>query len=290
MLTYRSPLLVSLSLAALAGGVLIGCVPRNEEPRLANSAEPTPAAEAVQSPHNQGEEHAHVAGAHGGTIVPIGADSYHAEVVIESNGMIRLLTLGPDETRIENVEVQTLTAFVKQSGSSDSVSIELTASPQEGDDAGKTSQFTGQLPDSLIGKMLDVTIPNLRINGERFRVGFSTASAPASHEPHLSNGAGVTKEQELYLTPGGKYTSADIAANGKMTASQKFKGIASAHDMNPAEGDRICPVTRTKANPEFTWIIDGKPYQFCCPPCVSEFVKLAKEEPEQLKDPAEYIK
>lgn len=60
--------------------------------------------------------------------------------------------------------------------------------------------------------------------------------------------------------------------------------------MNPADGDRICPVTLTKANPEFTWIIDGKSYQFCCPPCVSEFVKMAKEEPEKLKAPEEYVK
>ncbi len=37
----------------------------------------------------------------------------------------------------------------------------------------------------------------------------------------------------LYLTPGGRYTEADIVANGKMTASQKFKGMKSTMIKNP---------------------------------------------------------
>ncbi len=98
------------------------------------------------------------------------------------------------------------------------------------------------------------------------------------------------EEQTLYLTAAGKYTEADITANGNMTASQKFKGVASSHDMFPKKGDRICPITLTKANPSFTWVIGGKPYQFCCPPCVDEFVKLAKEQPDEIKDPDSYIK
>ena len=44
-------------------------------------------------------------------------------------------------------------------------------------------------------------------------------------------------------------------------------------------------VTLTKANPACTWIVGGKVYEFCCPPCVDEFVTLAKaggpiDEPE----------
>ena len=57
-------------------------------------------------------------------------------------------------------------------------------------------------------------------------------------------------EQELYLTPGGIYSEADIEANGRQTASQRFVGFVSAHDMNPAVGALICPITETKANPE----------------------------------------
>ncbi len=97
-------------------------------------------------------------------------------------------------------------------------------------------------------------------------------------------------ERELYLTPGGIYTEADIAANGRQTASQRFVSFRSAHDMNPSAGSLICPITETKANPECTWVVNGKTYQFCCPPCVDEFVRTAKAKPELIKAPEEYVK
>jgi YHS domain-containing protein len=46
----------------------------------------------------------------------------------------------------------------------------------------------------------------------------------------------------------------------------------------------------TKANAEFTWVIGGKPYQFCCPPCVDEFLALAKKSPEKVNAPETYVK
>ncbi|MFO1045815.1 MAG: hypothetical protein U0941_28875 [Planctomycetaceae bacterium] len=233
-------------------------------------------------------EHAHKPGSHGGIIVPIGTDSYHAEAVIEKGGTFRLLTLGKDESRIQEVEEQPINAYVKAVGQPDAVPVELTATPQDGDAPGQTSQFVGELPEELKGKPLEVTIPNIRIKGERFRVGFTTQTA--AHQEEMPASLPAAEEQTLYLVPGGKYTEADIEANGKVTASQKFRGVISSHDMKPKSGDRICPVTMTKANPKFTWVIDGKPYQFCCPPCVDEFVKLAKEQPEEVKVPDTYIK
>jgi len=232
--------------------------------------------------------HAHKPGSHGGLIVPIGSDNYHAEAVIEKAGDFRLLILAKDESRIQEVEIQTLKAYVKGPGQPDSTPIVFSAVPQDGDAEGKTSQFVGQLPDELRGRPVEVTIPSFRIGGERFRVGFSTASA--SHQEEMPSELPAAEEQALYLTPSGKYTEADIAANGRVTASQKFKGVLSSHDMKPKPGDRICPVTLTKANPQFTWIIDGKPYEFCCPPCVDEFVKTAKEQPENVNPPDSYIK
>jgi YHS domain-containing protein len=71
---------------------------------------------------------------------------------------------------------------------------------------------------------------------------------------------------------------------------QKFKGIKSTHDMKPKAGDRICPITETKANPLFSWVIDGKSYQFCCPPCVDEFLKAAKASEAPLAPPESYVK
>jgi YHS domain-containing protein len=97
-------------------------------------------------------------------------------------------------------------------------------------------------------------------------------------------------EKELYLTPGGHYTAADVAANGNMTASEKFKGIKSDHNMHPQAGDTVCPISGTKANPKFTWVIGGRPYQFCCPPCVDEFLTKAKSSTDPLPDPQSFIK
>ena len=61
-------------------------------------------------------------------------------------------------------------------------------------------------------------------------------------------------------------------------------------DLAPRPGDRICPVTRTKADPRCTWVVNGKEYQFCCPPCVDEFVRAARERPEEIQEPEAYTR
>lgn len=235
---------------------------------------PTGAGQASKDPAAalQGEsEHGHIPGAHGGIMVSLGRDSYHVEAVIDSEGSVRLYTLGKDESRVIDVESQTLNGFVKVDGDADSKAIAFEPSPQDGDGPGKTSLFVGRLPPEFIGRKLDVTIPNIRIDGERFRLGF--VSGQESHDESAGMPAKVAndEEQDLYLTPGGRYTAADIEANGNVTASQKFKGIKSDHDMKPKVGDTLCPISGTKANSKFKWIIDGKSYEFCCPPCVAEF-------------------
>ena len=238
------------------------------------------------------EEHGHKPGMHGGIIVSIGRDSYHAEAVFEQGGTLRLFMLGQDEGRVQEVDVQTLTAYVKSVGGTDSVSVTMEPERASGDADGKTSQFLAKLPEDLAGKPVEVTVPSLRINGERFRLGFTSESA---HEEDAGHGGSDmpekvadAEERELYLTPGGHYTAADIEANGGVTASQKFKGVRAKHDMNPKPGDKICPVTMTKANPNFSWIVAGKTYEFCCPPCVDEFVGQAKSG-EEIGEPEDYV-
>ena len=96
-------------------------------------------------------------------------------------------------------------------------------------------------------------------------------------------------EEELYLTAGGHYTTADIVANGNQTASQLFKGFRAEHDFNPKPGDTICPITRTKANPACGWIIGGNEYYFCCPPCIDEFLMTAKSDASRIEPPSHYV-
>ncbi|HUP77282.1 MAG TPA: hypothetical protein VM260_01885 [Pirellula sp.] len=238
-------------------------------------------------------EHGHKSGEHGGIMVSLGRDSYHIEAVFEADGAVRLYTLGNDESRVIDVESQTLKGFVKVEGETNANSIVFEALPQDGDAPNRTSRFIGKLPQELVGKNLEVTVPNVNISGERFRLGFR--SVTAAHDTSdaatgMPDKLAGSEEHDLYLVPGGRYTAADIAANGNTTASKKFRGIKSSHDMFPKDGDRICPITETKANPKFTWVVDGKAYLFCCPPCVDEFVKTAKASSDPLAEPDSYVK
>lgn len=235
------------------------------------------------------EEHEHRPAAHGGQIVAVGRNNYHAEAVVEQGGRLRLYTLGADEARVQEVERQSPQAFVKLEDAADAVKVILHPEPQPGDAGDKTSCFVGELPAALRGRALTVTIPSLAIGGERFRLHFSLESA-AHAEAALPVKVRNDEEIQLYLTPGGKYTAADIAANGSVTASAKFDGIQAAHDLKPRPGDAICPVTLTKASPKFTWVVGGQSYQFCCPPCVDEFVQTAKDHPQEIQAPGAYQK
>ena len=84
-------------------------------------------------------------------------------------------------------------------------------------------------------------------------------------------------------------SEADIEANGNTIPTLKFKGIDWPHDENRKPGDKLCPVTNQKADPRCSWIVNGKKYEFCCPPCVNKFVRWAKTEPEKIKDPDIYV-
>jgi hypothetical protein len=97
------------------------------------------------------------------------------------------------------------------------------------------------------------------------------------------------EERDVFLTPGGAYTAADVAANGSVTASEKYRHFRANHDADPQPGDPVCFVTRTKADPRCTWVVGGKTYSCCCPPCVAEFVRRAKTDPTRLRPPEEYV-
>jgi hypothetical protein len=276
--TWTLPIVGFAALVLLAAG----CQNGSEQRPAAKGDKPADAKASSDA------EHGHKAGQHGGTIVEIGRDNYHAEAVFGDKGAVRLFMLAKDEAQIQEVEGQTLSAYAKADGGTQAAEFTLEPKPRADDAKGKTSVFEGTLPAELHGKRVEVTVTTIRIEGGRFRFAFKNfregqhAAMPAA--------ASSEKAKALYLTPGGKYTEADIKANGGVTARQKFGDEMAEHDMNPKKGDKICPVTETKANPKFSWVVGGKSYEFCCPPCVDEFVKTAKVKPDQIKDPAAYVK
>ena len=85
---------------SVAMGILLlcsGCSPKPE-----NGAKDNPIGGQSSTSHGSAEPHSHehAEGQHGGTIVSLGADSYHAEAILETNGTWRLFMLGRDETRV----------------------------------------------------------------------------------------------------------------------------------------------------------------------------------------------
>jgi hypothetical protein len=108
---------------------------------------------------------------------------------------------------------------------------------------------------------------------------------PTSGEKPMS-----AADKALFLTPGGLYTQADIAANGNTSAYLKYASVVPSHDAQVKSGEPVCPISETKPNPQLTWVIGAKKYAFCCPPCIAEFVKKAKTAPQSIKAPEAYVK
>jgi hypothetical protein len=278
----RALTLVGLSL--LLGLFLVGCSSNDQTPPPKKD-NPAQTSSPAKDTKPEGTEHTHKPGQHGGILVSIGTDSYHAEAVFEKGGILRLYMLGKDESRIQEVDRQTLEAYIKVVGDTEATQFVLQSDPTYDDVRERTSRFKGTIPPAMVGKALEVTITNLRINGERFRLSFRSVADPGEHG---SMPPPSEDERALYLTPGGKYTAQDVEANGNTSARAKYQGIKTEHDDHPAPGEKICPISKTKSNPKITWIVGGKVYEFCCPPCVDEFVNRAKEKPEMIQEPASY--
>jgi hypothetical protein len=233
-------------------------------------------------------EHGHKPGQHGGTIVEIGRDNYHAEAVFGDKGEVKLYMLAKDEAQVQEVELQTLDASAKAEGELKGVPMKLAPAPRPDDSKGKTSVFVGTLPEPLRDKRAEVTVTTIRIEGGRFRFSFRNYQPGQHGMPAPISGE---KMKKLYATAKGKYTEADIKANGVgVTAVDRYGNEMTEHDDMPKKGDKICPISKTKANPKITWVVGGKTYEFCCTPCINEFVKKAQDKPEQIKEPEEYVK
>ena len=232
--------------------------------------------------------HPHRDGPQGGVIASLGRDRFHAEAMVQSDGRLSIYLLGADVTQLQEAPEQELIAYVKIAGGGPSTALVVDAQPLAGDRPGMTSRWVGELPERFRGPSLSVTVPGLRIAGERFAARFelpgetAIASAQGMPSPFDPSSFDDAQADELYRTPGGLYVEADIEANGRMTAQEKYRGFRAQHDRHPQAGDRICPITKTKAHPQCRWIIGGETYTFCCPPCIDEFLARAKSDPDQI--------
>ncbi len=234
------------------------------------------------------ESHGHPPGPHGGAVVAIDRDNrFHAEAVFEPGGRLLLYTFGRELSEPRPILARTVCAAVRGHDGTDEFAVMLRPEPQEADPPGTASRFRGRLPPSMWRGHLRLVVWSLPVEGERFRFEIDSAHPPPDAAT-VERAEAV--EAALYSTPGGKYGEEDIRANGPTAASRKYRGERPTHDDRPTPGERVCPVSRSRADPRFVWFIDRKEYQFCCPPCIDEFVRLAKAKPDQIKHPSEYVK
>ncbi|MBX9582965.1 MAG: hypothetical protein K2X87_21885 [Gemmataceae bacterium] len=231
--------------------------------------------------------HDHPPGPHGGTVVAIDRDNrFHAEAVFEATGAVNLYTFGRELTDPRPVAARTICAAARGHGNGpEEHAVMLRPWPQPGDPPGTASRFAGRLPPAAWRPHLRLVVWSLRVGGERFRFEIDAAGAPFDDD---SAAKAVAAEAALYATPGGKYREDDIRANGDRPAAQKYRGERPAHDDQPAPGERVCPVSRSRADPRFVWVVGGREYRFCCPPCIDEFVATAKERPDAVREPDFY--
>ena len=239
-------------------------------------------------PRHAEKAHDHPPGPHGGTMVAVGRENrHHAEAVFERGGHVRVYTYDEDESRVYPIDSQAVPATVRRPSDPTEFRVLLAPEPQPGDPPGKASRFVGRLPQELDGGPVELVVPAMNFGGERHS--FAVKAEGEWRRDPMPEKVTADEERKIYLTPAGKYTEADIKASGGTTASEKFKGVKVEHDARPKPGDRICPVSRAKANPKFAWVVGGNEYQFFCPPCVDVFVRKGKERPDELKPPEEYV-
>jgi hypothetical protein len=261
--------------AVAASLALIGC---NNQP-----AEPGPATAAKGKP--AGHDHADE-GPHGGPLAEWGREEYHLEFTVDHGKQEATVYVYDGNVKgPKPIPAQPLTLTLKQPV----VTIALEARPQAGDPAGSASRFAGTHAALAEEHQLAGSISGMA-NGKPYAGDFAESAHAGHAEEQTQADAPTAREVALFLTPGGIYTSADIETNGKVVPSVKFKGLSWSHDDDLKPGDKVCPVTANKADPQCAWVVNGKAYEFCCPPCLEKFVGWAKNTPEKVKPPEQYVK
>ena len=264
---------------ALASAMAIGCV--SEPPKPKKNLATRPPGKSTTSHHA-----AHEPGPHGGVVFDLG--KYHGEFVLKpGSDEATLFILDDDEKSPTAIGAAQLDVTLKQPP----VTIEFKPQPLPGEPDGKSSRFVGKHETFAAKQPLEATVIGV-IDGKPSEGRFEADAAGTPHSKHKAMPKGVASaaaERELFLTPCGIYTEADIEANGRILPSKKFAGISWPHDDDLKTGDKLCPVTANKADPRCVWIVNGKSYEFCCTPCLDKFVKWAKNQPDRIKKPEEYI-
>lgn len=219
--------------------------------------------------------HADEVGPHGGPVAHWGKEKYHAEFIVDSaKKQVTIYILGEDPDKDVTIDPKKITDVnLTIVGSNPEVKLDLQHDAKESGKKGIA--FTGT--HDLFAKPDDMKVyVGGKVDGEIYGDSV-TYKAPKK------------SSSSLYLTPGGIYTAADVKANGNTTPDEKYKGKIFSHRKDLKPGDKICPVTDKKANAECAWIVQGQRYEFCCQPCLNDFIDWAHHDTKQIKDADKYV-
>jgi hypothetical protein len=276
---------VRLGGAALAAClVLAGCSnrPAGSAPQSVAKAKDKGAA-GKPAGHDHADE-----GPHGGDLAQWGDEEYHLEFTVDhAQRQATVYVYDGNVKRATPIPVQALALTLKRPA----VTMSLEARPQDGDPAGTASRFVGTHAALAKDQEFEGAISG-QVGGKPYSGDFKQKLHTGQGHQGTPGGADgpPAREVELFLTPGGIYTASDIEKNGKQVPSVKYKGLSWAHDDDVRPGDKMCPVTANKADPQCTWYVNGRKYEFCCPPCLEKFVGWAKNSPDKVKPPEQYVK
>lgn len=239
------------------------------------------------------EAHAHGIGPNGGIVFELG--KYHAEFTVDHDKKeCTVVVLSADEKNPQPIKVAAteLLLTTNETKTTDGKVIpRLTIKLLPKNDAGnKGSIFVGS--DAGLGSVANFAgIVIGEIDGKPSQGEFREELEGHGHAASSkTTGRPTDREVSLFLTPGGIYTAADIEKNGRVVPSVKFQGVSWSHDDDLKKGDKVCPVTDNKADAQCVWYVNGKKYEFCCPPCLEKFVGWAKNQPTKIKEPEAYVK
>ncbi|MSR55376.1 MAG: hypothetical protein EXS09_19140 [Gemmataceae bacterium] len=263
-----------LAVSVLAG--LAGCAREQGKPEV-DLATVTTKSVAIES-------HGHSSiGPHLGPLAEWGKNEYHAEFTVDQASKQVVVYILDEKAKaapsINRAKITNVTLSIKNV--TPVVFVELK----------HDSQKSGNLGIAFVGMSERFAMSGAYVGTISGKIDGKPYSGEFSHKAHdeMPSAVGSDREQALYRTPGGIYTSKDIQANGDTVPSTKFKGKSWLHDDDLKVGDKICPVTKNKSETECAWIVDGKRYEFCCPPCLDKFVGWAKTQPEKVKNPKDYV-
>jgi hypothetical protein len=176
---------------------------------------------------HRGGEHGHPVAPHGGRVVSLerGDAHYHAELVVEPSGVVRLYLLGPDPTVALPIESQLIIAKIKPDDSGEVHDVVIRTDPAATTVDGQTTALIGRLPGEAVAQRFVFRVQGLRVRGESFDFDI-TWEAGEGTEMAVAYEA---DQRRIYLSAGGKYTEADIAASGRTTAAARYRGHRAGH-------------------------------------------------------------